>query len=185
MEKDFTVVAVGEEYSMFNIGKAKDADAAMVFEALPEKSGYAMNIYLSDITPQEAAIISSAPISVRILKDTSAFVLPVVRFGNSPIIFELIFDPKVYKDDRAMQLALDNNIVRIVGVDSRTNIVRALRMASMPKKLREVLLVAWTQAMQQDDFSEKYTRWTQDIASRYSLVKLWEITVYAGKFGEK
>jgi hypothetical protein len=185
LSDDFTIVEVGKPYSMFNIGKAKNVDAAVSFEALPEKTGYTLNIYLSDMLPEEASLISSAPISVRVMKETKSFMLPLIRFGNSPLLFELIFDPTIYEDDRSMQLTLDNNLVQIVGIDSRTNIVKALHMASMPKKLREMFVSSWSHALQEENFSSRYKNWTQDIARRYPLTELWERSVYVGKFGDR
>jgi hypothetical protein len=184
LSKDFTVVAVGEDYSMFRIGKAKNVDAAMIFEALPDGSGYALNIYMADMLEEEAKIIASSPVVARVMTDSPSLMLPIIRFGSSPLIFEIIFDPTIYKDNRSMQLALDCNMVQIVGVDSRTNIVKALRLASMPKKLRSMWLTSWSRAYEDPDFSAKYKRWTEDIASRYPLTDLWERSVYVGKFGD-
>jgi hypothetical protein len=185
MTQDFTVVEVGKPYTMFNIGNLRGVDSGMVFEALPENSGYAINIYLSNLTELEAALISEAPISVRVLRDTPSLIMPTVRIGNSPLLFEVVFDPTLYPDKRAMQLVLDNNRIQIVGVDSNTNIVKALRLVSMPNRLREMLMSAWSKALDEEGFSTKFARWSADLASRYSLIDLWERSVYVGKLGER
>lgn len=185
METEFTAIKVGEEYTLFDIDKVRGIDSAMLFEALSDNSGYAMNIYFADMTSEEANLIASAPISVRVLRDTPTFVLPVVRFGRSPLLFEIIFDPTLYKDNRSMQLTLENNLVTIVGVDSNTNIVKALRLVSIPKRLREIWLTSWTKALEMNDFSRKYNMWVSDISRRYSPEKLWDMSVYVGKFGDK
>lgn len=185
MSDDFTLLKLGDEYKLFNIGAIRGLDSAIVFEALENNSGYTLNIYMSNMSQMEADLISTAPLNVRVMKDTPYFTLPIVRFGNSYLVFEIFFDPTAYKDNRAMQLALNNNMVHIVGIDSNTNIIKALRLASMPRKLRDVWVASWSAAMSEDNFSGRYSRWYQDISRRYSLMELWERATPVGQFGEE
>ncbi|MNV33419.1 hypothetical protein D3C71_1247860 [compost metagenome] len=185
MSKDYTLLKVGAEYSLFNFEKVRGTDSAMIFEALEDNNGYMVNIYMKDMTPQEVNLIGNAPIAVRVMRDSPLLFMPIIRFGSSPLMFEVIFDPTLYKDKRALQLGLNNNKVTFVAVDSRNNIIKSLRMASIPKRLRELWLTSWTQAFETENFSQKYTNYVQDITSRYSLQDLWERSVYIGKFGDK
>lgn len=178
-------VELGKPFNLFSIGRFQNVDAAGVFEALPDKNGFLLAIYMADMSPLEARIISKEKISVRVFRDTPYLVYPVFRFGDSPIIIEMEFDPTLYGDDRAMQLVIDNNLVLVVGIDSRTNIVRALRLCNFPRRLRDMLITAWGMAFEMLGYSNLYKKWTIDLKSRYSPYEIWERGIYAGKFGEK
>lgn len=178
-----TELSVGKPFELFTGKDMRGRDGA-VFESLEEGYGFAFVVYLSNMKEEERNLLWSAKISVRMIQETDSFTLALLRFGNSPMIFEVVFDPTLYGDNRASQLTLKNNLVNIIGVESNTNIIQTLRVVSMPRKLMEKWRVAWDKAREQADFTEKYHKWVRDLDNRYSVFQLWDYASYIGKMGE-
>jgi len=173
---------VGEEFDLFK-GKFLAGQDGAIFEAL-HGGGFALIIYLSNMNNKEKELLRKGKIQVRVIRETDYFVLTLVRFASSPLIFEIVFDPLLYKDEREDQLG-DSNIVYIVGIESNTNIIQTLRMANMPVRLYHIFQSSWEKAKDIPDFSTKYNRWIEDLEKRYSVLELWDMGEYVGKMGEK
>jgi hypothetical protein len=181
-EMELVEISVGEKFPLFKNSDMR-GQTGMVFEAI-DAGGYAMLIYMDGMSKEEVDVLNDHRIDVRIFKDSPALVLPLIKFIDSPIQFEIIFDPTLYKDQRAMQLAFDNNLINLYAIDSDTNIVKAIRSFNMPKKLREIWVTAWTLAFEEEAFSPRFTKWVNDVTSRYSLTELWGRGESIGYMGE-
>jgi len=131
----------------------------------------------------EILLLRQGKISVKIIHELD-YLLTLIKFGSSQLIFELPFDPIKYKDDRTNKL-LSSNMLQIIGVESCNNIVKCLRMVSIPFKLFNSWITVWTNAKNIPDYSNKYDRWMNDLDNRYSLLNLWDRGIYVGKMGEK
>lgn len=99
------------------------------------------------------------------------------------LIFELNLDPTLYKDGRGQNL-LKSNMLTIVGIESTTNIINTLRYCNFPTRLYTKMITVWDRAKDIENYSQKYTRWVNDLDNRYSLIQLWDVANYAGKMGE-
>lgn len=179
----FQLAKVGEQHTFFKGYESMLGSDGGRFEAL-ESGGYVMNIYINRLKPLEIQAFGNLAISVRIISESN-FVLALARFGNTSLIFEMDLDPTLYKDDRALQLGLKNNIVTFIVVESTNNIIQVIRSANMPLKLREKWLVSWMKAKEIDNYSQRYANWMRDLRSRYTVEQLWDRGLYIGKFGEK
>ncbi|WP_182102710.1 hypothetical protein [Niallia taxi] len=139
--------------------------------------------FFFNMSAKEKQLLQTKKVSVRLLHEGD-FTLALLRVGNSPLMFELVFDPTIYGDDRAVDHLKRSNMIYIFGIESATNTVETMRPANLPKKLHETWLKVWEKALVSDGYSEKYQAWVQDIYQRYSTERLWDMAVYVGKLGE-
>jgi hypothetical protein len=73
----------------------------------------------------DVELFTNAKMSVRTMRE-AGFVLAMVRLGNTPMVFEVSFDPTLYNHGRGFQFE-HQNVLRIFLVDSCTKILRAMR----------------------------------------------------------
>jgi hypothetical protein len=181
--KEITTISVGEPFELFKEERFRFMPDGGYLEALDDNDGFMFTLYLTGIEYREVEILDNEIIRARMVKDGNK-ILFLVRFGDSPLIFEASFDPTLYRDRRAMQIAFDNHMLTFVVVDRTDNIVRSLRMANFPMKLKQALITAWTQAYEEEDFSHKYTEFLDYLYRRYSTLELWDVAEPTGFFGE-
>lgn len=180
---DFTVLEVGKEFPMFSKSKYKTIGIdGCIIEMLPEGHGYTLSLYMSNMTQEEIKILRFNKISCKYIQEGD-FILTLISYNSSDILFELSLDPTLYKDDRS-DFLLKTNMLTVVGIESTNNIVKTIRYCSIPIKLYNKWLTAWSRAKEIESYSEKYIRWVDDLDRRYSLKQLWDIGVYIGKIGE-
>lgn len=179
-----TLIAVGEEYPLFQDGTVamKNQDGA-ILEAFEDDGGFVLAIYLTEPTEEEVRVIRTEPIKTKLMCEEEAFVLPMIQFGETQMIFEVSFDPTLYDDNRAFQLKDKNNLLTIVLIDSTTGIVHGLRQANFPLKFIQHCSVAWKQAMNIQNYSERYIKWYLKL-QQYSIEELWDTSVDVGQMGE-
>jgi hypothetical protein len=178
-----TLVSVGEEYPIFKNGTEKMANRdGGILEAFEEGEGLWFHLYLKNPNQKEIEIFRKEKISVRLVQDDN-FVLPVVRFGNTMMIFEMSFDPTLYKDVRAFQISEINNLLTMVLIDSSNGIVKALRQANLPLKFIQIAKEKWARAFLEVGYSEKYKKWYEKL-KQIPLEKVWDRALYVGKLGE-
>lgn len=175
------VFKIGEEFNLFK-EKIIGIDCGAVLEALPG-GGFALMILLDNMSSKEKQVLNKEKITVNIIKETESFILPLIHFRSSDLCFELDYDPTAYKDQRQEDMN-KSNMITMFGLESTNNTIQALRYFSMPMTLYRLFLGCWYNAKQQQDFSEKYRRWVNDLQSRYSVLQLWDMGVYIGKMGE-
>lgn len=180
---EYTQFAVGQPYpfAVESTKKMKDQDGA-VFESLEEGDGFIFTIYLNGPHPREIDLVRKAKMQIRLVQD-GKFVLPLVKFGDSLMIFELSMDPTLYTDARALQMAKNNNMLIVSLVDSSNGILVALRQASFPLRMIQVCAENWANAYLDSDFSEDYFKWYRQL-QQFSLEDLWAKGEPAGSMGE-
>ena len=182
MEQEFTQISVGEKFTLFQERYHSFNDGGY-FEALEDNDGFIMTVYLAGMDETEKTILGNEIIQARMIKDGNK-ILGLIRYGDSPLIFEMSFDPTLYKDKRAMQIAFDNHMLTIVGVERSNNVVQTLRMSNFPMKLKQAFITAWTSAYEEENYSENYTKWLNHLY-QYDTVTLWKNATDVGYFGEK
>lgn len=153
-----------------------------VFEALEDNGGYILGVYLNQPHPQEVAILRSEKILTRLLIQDN-FILPMVQFGSTLMIFEISFDPTLYTDERVFQFQESNNTLMVVSIDSSTGKVVALRHANFPLKFIQHCSEAWAKAFLETNYSEKYRNWYGGL-QQHSLETLWEKAMPTGTLGD-
>lgn len=178
-----TLITVGQEFPLFQNG-TKDMYGldGGIFEALEDGDGYMYSLYLMNPIQEEILAVRTKTISVRVIQEDN-FVLPLIRFGNTLMIFEMSFDPTLYKDARAFQFKDANNLLSIVLIDSSNGKVNALRQANLPLKLIQLCSEKWANAFLELDYSRKYKEWYHKLQS-IPLEVLWDRALYLGKMGE-
>lgn len=177
-----TWIQVGDEFTLFKEGSETMPDGSY-FEALDENDGFTMVTYLTDMSGEEKALLGEGKITTRIIREGNK-ILTILRFGHSPLLFEVNFDPTLYKDQRAMQLCFENHMVTFISIEKRNNVIQTIRMANMPMKLKQAYITAWTSAYNEPNFSNNYTEWIDSLMS-FSTVELWHKGEDIGYFGEK
>jgi len=182
MEQEFTEIMVGKKFTLFQERYHSFSDGGY-FEALDDNDGFIMTVYLAGMDETEKALLESEIIQARMIQDGNK-ILALIRYGDSPLIFEMNFDPTLYKDKRAMQIAFDNHMLTIVGVERSNNVVQTLRMSNFPMKLKQAFITAWTSAYEEENYSENYTKWLNHLY-QYDTVTLWKNATDVGYFGEK
>lgn len=178
---EFTKIEVGQEFTMFSEKRRTFMDGSYL-EALENNNGFVMATYLFDMTEIEKVSLQIDLIRVRMIREGNK-ILFITKYGSSPLIFEASFDPTLYGDQRAMQIALNNHMVTFVGIEGNTKIIQSLRYANFPLKLKQALITAWTSAFEEENYSINYTRWMNSLM-QYSTPELWKKGEDVGTFGE-
>ncbi|MCY9737478.1 hypothetical protein M5X17_27635 [Paenibacillus alvei] len=183
-ELELIPITVGQKFTLFdNVDNLIGKDVGL-FEALSHEQGYVYIINYTNISQGEYSAVKSKKISVNIYKDDSGFVLPLMRFGNSNLIFEFVFDPTLYKDARSLQFTENNNIMSIFLIEGTNGNVLHIRQVNLPLKMIQICKEAWSRAILDVDFSVKYSNWYENIKQKHSLETLWDRATYIGKMGE-
>jgi len=177
----FQMLEIGKPYNLFKC-RNMQGQCGCIIEMLKD-GRYALVVYLDDMTLEEQINLKTAKIYVRVIKETDDFILTLIRYGNSPLIFEMSFDPTLYSDERR-ELFTKSNMLHIIGVDSNTNIIKTLRYVSMPFKLFDMMKDAYKLALERENFSQKYKNWIDNLDSKYSVVELWEMGIRCGEMGQ-
>ncbi len=149
-----------------------------------DTSGYMLIVALPDMSPVEARTIRRAPVAVGAIIE-SPFVLPVWAFEGSELYGETPFNPTLYGEliPGARESIDRANLVTIVGVDSASMIVRALRVANLPRAWVERTGRAWQAAWDGPNYSARYQKWLDRLMAR-SLDEIVRRAEPMGKLGE-
>jgi hypothetical protein len=183
MKKEITSLQVGEPFPMFeNSRQMVLGQDGCVMEILPEDEGYILSLYMRNMTKREFECLRYEKIKCSFIQEGD-FILTLIKYGNTDLIFEISLDPTLYKDGRGTNF-LKSNMITIVGIESTTNIVNTLRHCSIPVGLYKKWITVWDKAKDIENYSQKYTNWMNDLDDRYSVEELWNIGVYAGEMGE-
>lgn len=181
--EEITRIAVGEKFDLFKEKEFRFMSDGGYLEALDDNDGFIYALYLTGISPDEQELLENEIMRTRMIKDGNKIMF-LIRFGDSPLIFEASFDPTLYRDRRAMQIAFDNHMLTLVAIDRIDNKVKSLRMANFPMKLKQALITAWTSAFEDEEYYIKYPEFLNGLYNRYSTLELWEIAEPTGFFGE-
>jgi hypothetical protein len=179
MNKEFKCIAIGDDFELFTGRNYKNTTGCIL--EINQEGDFTLVVYLDKMTPEEEFLLSKSKITVKQIREYN-YVLFLMQFGNTDFIFEISFNPFLYKDNRRNIIG-KSNMVLMVGVDSNTNKIKTLRQFNLPKQMFMSLI---TQSKNNDKYySEKYTRWINDLDNRYSVIKLWAMATYIGKMGER
>jgi len=169
---------IGKPYVLFT-GKNMKNQTACIFECT-ENGTLLLNIYINNMTPSEKQSLKLDKIEVRIIEE-SDFLYTLLKFGEI-LIFELDFDPTLYKDNRIINI-INSNLVHVISIESSNNLIQILRLVNAPLKLLTKWHSIWINAKDIDNYSVKYKNWVLDLQNRYSPTELWEYGKYIGKMG--
>jgi len=170
---------IGKPYVLFT-GKNMKNQTACIFECAKNGELF-LNIYINNMTNSEKQSLRFDKIEVRILEESN-FLYTLFKVGDY-LIFELDFDPTLYKDDRIINI-IESNLVHVISIESSNNLIQALRLINAPMKLFTKWHTIWINAKEINDYSKKYKNWVLDLQNRYSPTQLWEYGKYVGKMGE-
>lgn len=177
---DFTLLQVGKEFSMFSKTKILNTTGC-VFEKVPD-GGFVLSVYLDNMTKEEEFLLRRGKITTRIIHE-GFFLLTLIQFANTEMIFEISFDPTLYKDNRMNEL-LKSNMINLIGIESTTNIIKVLRMVNIPMGLYRRMITLWSMTKDIENYSKKYSNWVSELDKRYTVPKLWEMGIYTCRLGE-
>lgn len=142
-------------------------------EALPP-GGMVALLYLSGMRALERIVIEMEPMDVRVVEE-GEFVLTLLRFGDTPIIFSMEHDPHKYGNTRSVETIRRTNRIDIIAVESMKNEVRVIRPAHFPEQLRQTWKRSWLAAMADRSYSERYQEWLNRLWRRWRDVRrLWK-----------
>ncbi|MDD4111347.1 MAG: hypothetical protein PHS54_07430 [Clostridia bacterium] len=182
---NFSFLAVGQPLELFKTRPEFKYQDGAVFECL-QGGTFAFIIYMNKITEQEKEILRKNKIRVKIIREDD-FLLTMINYVGTPLVFEMSFDPTLYKDGRFFSLS-KSNLITIIGVDSSNNIIQTLRTVSTPPKLfgiwQKYWLKPWNISHYQEDFTIRYKEWVDNLDTKYTVLQLWERGEYIGVMGE-
>jgi len=170
---------VGKPYTLFQ-GKNMKNQTACIFECNKNGELY-LNIYINNMTSIEKQSLRFNKIEVRILEESN-YLYTLFKYGKT-LIFELDFDPTLYKDNRIINI-INSNLVHVISIESKNNLIQTLRLVNAPLKLFTKWHSIWINAKDIDNYSIKYKNWVFDLQNRYSPTQLWEYGEYLGRMGE-
>jgi len=179
--EQFTQLQVGTPFELF-FGRNMQGTSGAIIEQLIDGS-FILIVYMDNISTSEFLALREEKINVRVIKEND-FLLTLIKYGKTDLIFEMSFDPTLYKDERR-GLFFKSNMLMIVGVDSNTNIIKTLRMVSMPIKLFELFNNVWDVNLKQEGFSKEYYNWVSKLDSMYTTFQLWGQGNGYGMMGQK
>lgn len=182
-ELEFIKISVGSPFPLYkeSTKNLKGKDGAF-FEADGNGQGYLFCIYFSNMNDREIETIRAKNVTVRVYEN-DGMVVPLLRFGSSKMIFEMVFDPTLYVDERAFQFTESNNIITIFGIDSVTNVVKVIRSSNLPLKMIQFCKECWARAVLDLQFSQKFKTWYQNL-QLIPLETLWQRGIDVGRLGE-
>lgn len=184
MEQEFIIVAVGEKLPIFtNAIEDMKYQNCGLFEASETGEGFYFLGFYDNPTIEEIEMFQTEDILYRILRGQDNLILPLFQFKDSKTIFEISFDPTKYSDNRGMRNIIESNIITTLLIDSSTGIVKAIRSGNLPKKFSQSCGEAWSKAMVDANYSQKFDHWMM-INGFNSLESLWDQAIDVGKFGE-
>ena len=102
--------------------------------------------------------------------------LPLWRFEDGDVYGETPFDPTVYQAriPGSREQIMRTGLVTIVGVDSNTMTIRALRAVSLPARFRRAIQEAWQDAWDNPVYSKQYARWVDAMKVAYTLQEMFD-----------
>lgn len=179
---EFCKLEVGQPYELFT-GRDLKGQTGCIFEVFHGGS-YILNIYLNNITKEEKLLLRKGKIKTKIITEGNNL-LTLLEFGsNTDFIFEMSFDPTLYRDGRILDL-FNSNMLLIVGVESNDNTIQILRQVSVPLKLFQLWLDTWKKTIMVDNYSKQYKEWMDNLEYKYSMIDLWKMGLYMGKMGQQ
>jgi len=148
-----------------------DFDGAYL-EALPP-GGMVALLYLSGMRALERIVIEMEPMDVRVIEEGD-FVLTLLRFGDTPVLFSLEHDPRKYSDHRSLNTIRRTNRIDVIAIESTKNEVRVIRPAHFNEQLRIIWKRSWRVAMTDHTYSERYQQWLERLWRKWKDVRrLW------------
>lgn len=180
MNDEYQLISVGDKFNLLTGRDYTNTDGCII-EVLDDGS-FGFVIYFYHMQKLEKHILKTVPITVNRIKESN-MVLHLIRFGNTELIFELSFDPLLYKDERVEKI-LKSNMINMFSIESSDNTIQTMRYFNMPKQMYLGLNTMWVSGKKIEDFSGRYKRWVDDLDNRYSIVELWNMSTYVGRMGE-
>lgn len=181
-EKRINNLQIGAPFPLFPKGtKTMQNQNGCIMEFLEEASFISM-IFLRDMTELEKEMLLNAKIFVRVFAE-DILKLFIVRFANSFLVFEMSFNPSLYKDDKS-KLIEKSNLLAIIGIESRNLKTQTIRLVNIPKAMHKALVDLTQDTKNFKNYNELYNNWYKDITSRYDTLKLWDMSYYLGRMGE-
>jgi len=170
---------VGKPYELFT-GKNMKGQTCCIFKCT-ENGTLLLNIYINNMTVSEKQSLRFDKIEVRIIEENN-YLYTMFKYAET-LIFELDFDPTLYKDDRIINI-IKSNLVHVISIESNNNLIQTLRLVNAPLKLFTKWHTIWINAKDIDNYSNKYKNWVFDLQNRYTPTQLWEYGKYLGEMGE-
>lgn len=182
-EVELINVEVGQPFPLYkdSVKHLRGIDGAF-FEASDFNQGYNFCIHLTNISYMDTHIFRKEKIQMKVLQGSDGLVLPMVRFGKS-MMFEMNFNPNLYDDNRALQLTDTNNILNMFLIESNNGVLKAIRQCNFPLKMIQICREAWSRAILDPSYNEKYEEWLKRTSS-YALQTLWDRATKVGELGE-
>lgn len=170
---DYLAMSVGKRLDYRNVDQVVRGRDIMLLDW--DQSGFILFIAMTDMTDHEAEIIKHNEVRISAFTDGECL-LPLWRFANSDVYGETPFDPTAYRAHipDAREAILHTNVVIIVGVDSNTMTIRALRAVSLPARFKQAIQEAWQGVWDNPVYDQQYARWIDAMKVCYTLQEMFE-----------
>ncbi|MEA4884223.1 MAG: hypothetical protein VB144_11330 [Clostridia bacterium] len=176
---EYMAMSVGQRLDYRNVDQVVRGRDMMLLDW--DQSGFILIIAMTDMADQESEIIRHNKMLVSAFTDHKN-VLPLWRFADSEIYGETPFDPTMYRPyvPGSREAILRTHIVTMVGVDSNTMIIRALRAVSLPAYFNRAIQEAWQDAWDNPFYSQQYAQWVDAMKVCYTLQEMFDRAEHMG-----
>ena len=126
-----------------------------VMELLPEGS-YFIKLVVDYLDENDISEFREQDIIFKILfNDDKAYIL--LRFGNSSLLHEILFNPTLYGDKENTKLNLaKSNLIHCILIDGITQKVQGIKLFNFPIEIFEKLNIVWRKALENKNYSEEF-----------------------------
>lgn len=159
-------IKIGEKYPY------KSGDKGAVMELLPEGPYYLKLVvdYLDEIDISE---FRENDITFKTLfNNDKAYIL--IRFGDSSLLHEIIFNPTLYKNkDNTKKYLKESNLIYCVLIEGTNEIVQGIKLFNFPLELFEKLTSVWEKALENLNYQEEFQVYISNFFSE-DVVFWWE-----------
>jgi hypothetical protein len=170
---EYQAMSVGGRFDYRNADQIIRGRDIMLLDWDP--SGFILIVAMAGMTDREAEIIRKHKMTISAFTDREC-VLPLWRFEDGDVYGETPFDPTVYQAriPGSREQIMRTGLVTIVGVDSNTMTIRALRALSLPAHFKRAIREAWQNAWDNPVYSQQYARWVDAIKVAYTLQEMFD-----------
>lgn len=126
-----------------------------VMELLPEGS-YFIKLIVDYLDEKDIMEFREQDIVFKVLFNRDkAYIL--LRFGNSSLLHEILFNPTLYADKEKTKINLTkSNIIHCVLIDGITEKVQGIKLFNIPIEIFKKLNNVWIKAFENNNYSEEF-----------------------------
>lgn len=159
-------IQIGFKYP-YSIG-----EKGAVMELLPE-GPYLIKLVVDNLDEIDINEFRTEDIIFKVLFSfDKAYIL--LRFGNSSLLHEILFNPTLYKNkEKTKQTLKESNIIYCILIDGLSEKVQGIKIFNFPLDIFEKLTMVWDKAFENKNYTEDFKTYMTNFFSE-DIVFWWE-----------